>query len=364
MRKLWKDHKGKAIISSLLVLLPMLIGGVLWNKLPGSMIIHWGGDGTADGTGSKALAVFGLPLFLLATHWLCLLVTAIDNRDREQSSKAMGLLFWIMPLLSLLVAALVYGTALGLELSASRLAPAIMAVVFIVMGNYLPKITQNRTFGIKLTWTLANKENWNRTHRLGGKLWVTGGFVLLLSLLLPLSWLVAVMLADILLMVAIPTVYSYYLSRQQKAAGTYTADRPAAKKSTKIFRIVMLVITAVAIGVLLFTGDVTVTLEETAFTVNSTYAAAITVDYAAIDRIELRPEGVPGVRSNGFGSPRLSLGTFDNKEFGHYTRYTYAGAKPCIVLQDGEHTLVISGKDAAATEALYAALTEKITVEE
>ena len=53
-----KQNKGKMIISSVLILLPMLFGLIVWDKLPASMPIHWGVDGKADGFGGNGFTVF------------------------------------------------------------------------------------------------------------------------------------------------------------------------------------------------------------------------------------------------------------------------------------------------------------------
>jgi uncharacterized membrane protein len=67
--------------------------------------------------------------------------------------------------------------------------------------------------GIKLPWTLNNEENWNKTHRLAGKVWVAGGIVILITAL----WgNFGVLMATTLLMVVIPTIYSYHLYRKQQ----------------------------------------------------------------------------------------------------------------------------------------------------
>ena len=78
-----KNHKKKAIISSVIILLPMLLGIVFWNQLPESMVSHWGGDGVADGTAPKTFIVFGMPLLLLAIHWLCLGLTCLDKKSAQ-----------------------------------------------------------------------------------------------------------------------------------------------------------------------------------------------------------------------------------------------------------------------------------------
>ena len=57
-----KQNKGKVIISTLLSLLPVLVGLILWDRLPETMATHWGANGDADGFSSKAFTVFGMPM--------------------------------------------------------------------------------------------------------------------------------------------------------------------------------------------------------------------------------------------------------------------------------------------------------------
>ena len=67
-------HKGALIVTSIVILLPVLIGLLLWNRLPEQIPTHWNIHGEIDAWSSKPFAVFGLPAMLLVIHWICLLV--------------------------------------------------------------------------------------------------------------------------------------------------------------------------------------------------------------------------------------------------------------------------------------------------
>ena len=67
----WKEHKGSILITSIIILLPILVGLFLWNKLPNEIATHFGANGEANGWSSKGFAVFGLPLFVLDCHLIC-----------------------------------------------------------------------------------------------------------------------------------------------------------------------------------------------------------------------------------------------------------------------------------------------------
>ena len=60
-----KLNKWKWIVSSAVILLPIIFGLIFWNQLPDSMASHWGADGVVDGTASKSFMVFGMPMILL-----------------------------------------------------------------------------------------------------------------------------------------------------------------------------------------------------------------------------------------------------------------------------------------------------------
>ena len=226
MRKLLNEHKWKAIISSLIILIPMVIGFLLWSKLPNSMTIHWGADGNADSMGPKLFVVVGLPLILLALHWVGLLITCADPGNKNQTRTGIGLIFWIVPICSLLIHGALFSSALGHEFSL-MLVPAGMGIVLVVLGNYLPKVKRNYTLGIKVPWAVRDKENWNATHRFGGKVWMIGGLVLLLSLFLPEKAVFPVILAVTLVLVVIPILYSYLYYKMHLKMDTYTGwDTP------------------------------------------------------------------------------------------------------------------------------------------
>ncbi len=358
-----KENKGKAILSSLLILAPTVIGLFLWDQLPDQMIVHWGADGVADGFGPKAMTVFGLPCLMLILHWICLWITAKDPKNKENTPKALGLPFWILPAVSLTVCSTMYRIALGQEIDPEKLMPAALGILFLFFGNYLPKIKQNRTLGIKVIWALRNEENWNRTHRFGGKLWVGGGLLILCSLFFPESISMTVTLVTLLILCFAPMIYSYLIHRKGLNDPKYMAQQiplPPSQKKLMHITTAILCVTMVFIGWIMFTGDITVSYGEEAFLIDASYWNDLEVNYDKIGEIEYRDSLEVGVRTNGWGSPRLSMGTFSNGEFGRYTLYAYTDCEAYVVLTQDEHVLVIGGKDAAATKEIYHALSEKL----
>lgn len=205
-----KANKKTLIITSIVTILPILAGVFLWNRLPDVMATHFGPEGEANGFSSKAFAVFGMPLFCLAMLWVAAFVTANDPRKQNIGPKMFGLVLWIVPIVSVVAAVMVYPFNLGYNVNVPFIGEVLMSVLFIIIGNYLPKARQNYTIGIKIPWTLANEENWNSTHRLAGYIWIAGGIIMLVLTLCGImksGWFVGFIAA----MVIVPCLYSYWL---------------------------------------------------------------------------------------------------------------------------------------------------------
>lgn len=209
-----KKYKGKLILSAVLILLPVFVGLILWNRLPAQMPIHFNIRGEADGWSSRAFAVFGIPAFLLAMHLLCLFVTFRDQGGKKQSEKIFNILFFIVPAISLILGGTVYPAALGMDGISTRLIFLLLSLMMLILGNIMPKTTPNRVFGVRIKWTLESDANWTATHRFCGRLWVCAGVLMAVLTMLPFSWAPYAALAVIFPATVAPILYSYVYSKK------------------------------------------------------------------------------------------------------------------------------------------------------
>ena len=330
MKKIIADHKGQLILSSLVTLLPALAG---WR-------LAW-----------EAAA-------MLAAHWLVLLITFSDRRNREnQSRKAVRLIFWIMPAVSLLTGGVTALLQRGVQ-SASTLSTAMtmgFGLLFIVLGNYMPKFRQNSFMGIRVKWTLESEANWNATHRMGGKVWVAGGFACLAGAMLPVKAMGAVFPVVLVTVALAPIVYSYYYSKTQPAAEkTVSAPLPLWQK--RAARLIVAAVAVIAVWVFL-AGSAKIVYEDASFTVEASGWQDLTLSYIDIAAVDYLPaEEVPegGIRTYGLGNLRVSFGHFSNEAYGDYIRYTYDSCRDCVRLTTaGGRTVLLNGPDQPATRAIF-----------
>lgn len=355
-----KKHIKGIIAAAVVTLLPALFGIIFWDRLPDVFATHFGPSGEADNSTGKAFSVFFIPVLLLVFFFVCIFATALLDKKSKQNDKAFSMVIWTIPVISVFVNAMLYMIALGKDVSPMLLMPIMMGVMFIVIGNYMPKCRQSFTLGIKIGPTLESEENWNATHRFAGKVWVCGGIILLFTALLPDSILMTLTLIILAVLVLLPVVFSYRFKSQQLKEGTLKKgnlqplNRTAVIISTSVA--VLILVGAMA---LMFIGDIETDFSQDSFTVDSPFYNELSVKYSDIDSIELRDEFDPGVRVMGFGSARLLMGNFKNDEFGNYTLYAYTGADSCIVIRSGDETLVIAGGDTGETEKIYKELSAK-----
>jgi hypothetical protein len=116
----------------------------------------------------------------------------------------------------------------------------------------------------------------------------------------------------------------------------------------------------VGVVILMFTGNIQYEFTEECLKVDATYWQLSTVGYEFVDSVEFRENFDMGIRNYGFYSAKLSLGNFQNDEFGSYTLYAYNKCDSAVVIKSGEHILVITGQDIAETQELYNSLKTRI----
>lgn len=341
MTKWTMAYRELFVLTSLVILLPTLVGALCWREFV------W------------------FPLGLLATHWLVLFFILRDRDNAQQSARVIRLIFWIMPVTSLIggaVQALVRAGFDGYALIVTVFYLS-FGLMFLILGNSMPKVRQNSTIGIKIKWTLENEENWNATHRFSGKLWVIGGILCMACALVAESAIATVVFFVCVLALAIlPMGYSYRYYRRQLADGDI-APSPVSRKGVAAVALFTVAICAF-VGWSLFSGSMSVHFGADAVSIETRQWKDLTIPYTDIDDIVCYDhdpsKNVDGVRVNGFGNLRFSMGTFENTLYGRYTRYTHASCDACIVMDAGGETVVINGADEEDTQALYDELQARV----
>ena len=342
MKEMIKKYKGTLICSVLVMLAGILVGFTMAQSI-------W------------------INVFFVVTD--CILVTIIfyDNRNRQQSSKVIGMVIWMIP-----VTALIYnGMArlISMDADSENLFMAVIyfgtGLLFMIIGNYLPKVKQNNTIGIRVVWTLQDEENWNATHRFSGKLWMASGILCMLCGLFEESMAALVLYIVSIMAAAIISILYSYLFYKKKIATGEKLKIQYNKKTIGVSGIIAILTIIFGIWTL-FLGSIEIRFEDKDFTIEAQGWSDYTVDYAQIDSIsyeENSSQSWNDYRTNGLGNLKYAMGNFRNDVYGDYIRYTHSSCHSYVVMSIDGKILVVNGENDSATKEIYHTISEKVSNE-
>ena len=186
-----KFIKWKSLIITCGVCLAMIIPGiVLWDRLPESMAIHFDINNVADNFAHKGFVVFGMPLIMVVFQTFCCIVTDIISAKRGESKKLETVSKWYIPVILVVLQSVTIGYSLGWDFDVRRIAVGLVALLLIVIGNYLPKLHYVKNYNIE-------EEKARKINRFSGYASVVMGLLFFITIFLPPIASVVVLLAMI-----------------------------------------------------------------------------------------------------------------------------------------------------------------------
>jgi uncharacterized membrane protein len=217
------DRRRLTILSTVVVGALLLLGAWAWTVLPPDALvpIHWGPDGRVDGYAPKTVGLVLLPLMTIGVAALFWVIPVIEPRraNIEKSGKAYAAIWVGVVLLMAAIDVVAVAAALGASLDMTLIVFVGTGLLFVVIGNYLPKVRPNYLMGIRTPWTLTSELAWDKTHRVGGRLFVLEGIVFVIAGLLrpPPGALVVVLVGGMVVMLVVVVAYSYRVWRSDPA---------------------------------------------------------------------------------------------------------------------------------------------------
>lgn len=194
-----------------------LIGLLSFRFLPKQLPIHFNALGEPDNFAGRWF-IFIAPAIILLFIFLAEILRKVDpksNNYEKFESSYYGIHF-AMSLLMLFIQIYTIAYVSGWQINISLLTPSMVGLLFIFLGNILPKFKHNYFVGIRSSWTLASEKVWYATHRFAGKVFVIGGLFLILASFVFPNHLTLVLFLAILFLVLLPVLGSYYYYQKYK----------------------------------------------------------------------------------------------------------------------------------------------------
>ena len=214
MKNWTREEKIELLLTTIVCLIPLVAGLILYPQLPDKIVTHWDINGNPNGWSNKTTGILILPLSMVVLNILFPFLLRVDPKYENMDAKLKAVAHWSIPVIAVCCSGGTLAAAMGKSVRIEVIIPMIVGAVLVLIGNYLPKTKQSYTMGIKLPWTLNSEENWNHTHRFGGYVWVIGGLLIMISPLISSNGVI--MFAGIIIAVLLPCIYSYLYYLKEK----------------------------------------------------------------------------------------------------------------------------------------------------
>jgi len=200
-----------------------------WAAAPERIPVHWNAYGVVDGYGGKFEGLLLLPLTAAGIYLLMIAIPKIDpgKANYEQFATAYSTLRIAVTLQLAGIYFLTQMSIHGYSVNMTFAVPVLVGLLFIVIGNLLGKVRPNWLLGLRTPWTLSSKTAWDKTHRVGGRLFIVAGFLLMLSGTVAAPWNLYLDLSIALILLVSIFGYSYWTWRNASDKVPPTGTLPA-----------------------------------------------------------------------------------------------------------------------------------------
>ncbi len=194
-----------------IILLSLTLNVYFYPQMPEKMASHWNTKGQVDGYMSKFWGLFLIPLILIGLALLFVAIPRIDplKANIEKFRKYYDgfiIIFFIFMLLIHFQAIL---WNLGIKISPNVTFSAGIGILFFYVGILCENAKRNWFIGIRTPWTLSSERVWERTHKIGGKLFKIAGVIALFGVLFQ-GHAIFFVLIPVILVAAYTIIYSYF----------------------------------------------------------------------------------------------------------------------------------------------------------
>ena len=214
-------------IPSLIIAAAIVASALVYPKLPETVPTHWDMSGHPNGWSSRAFGAWVLPVIMIVLWVQLWILPAIDPRGVNYAKFAGTFETIIDAILVYMLGVhlIILRASLGYPVPMQRIIPASVGVLLVLVGNLLPRARPNWFVGIRTPWTLSSDRVWEKTHRIGGRVFVAGGLLILLSALATPQLASIVLVTVVVLSTATVLIYSYVEWRREQSPASAAGQK-------------------------------------------------------------------------------------------------------------------------------------------
>jgi uncharacterized membrane protein len=193
-----------------IILLSLIISIYFYPQMPEKMASHWNAQGQVDGYMSKFWGLFLMPFILVGLALLFIAIPKIDplkvNIEKFRKYYDGFIILFFVFILSIHLQVILWN--IGVKISPNVILPIGVGLLFFYSGILCENAKRNWSIGIRTPWTLSNDIVWDKTHKIGGKLFKIAGVVALFGIFFQ-KYTLFFILVPVILVAAYTIIYSY-----------------------------------------------------------------------------------------------------------------------------------------------------------
>ena len=200
----------------LIILISFILGFYFYPRMPEQMASHWNVKGQVDDYMSKFWGLFLMPIISIAVLLLFVLIPKIDplKRNIEKFRKYFDafIVLIVIFLFYLYILTILWNIGKRFDMG-QAMVPAV-GLLFYYAGVLIAHAKRNWFIGIRTPWTLSSEKVWEKTHRIGAKLFKAAGIIAFLGLFFP-SIAIWFVLAPAIVFSIYTIAYSYFVYQKE-----------------------------------------------------------------------------------------------------------------------------------------------------
>jgi len=192
------------------------VGIYFYSQMPDRVASHWNAQGEVDGYMPKSWGLFFMPLLLTGLFLLFLLIPKIDplKENIKKFRKYFDAFIVLLTLFLFYVYLLTIFWNIGFRFNMGQLMIPALGILFYYCGILVENAKRNWFIGIRTPWTLSSETVWDKTHKIGGRLFKVTGVIAFLGIFFPKESILFVMI-PVLLVAAYTLIYSYFAYQKE-----------------------------------------------------------------------------------------------------------------------------------------------------
>lgn len=194
-----------------IILISFIIGIYFYPAMPERMTSHWGAEGEDNGYMPKFWGTFLMPFISIFLLIFFLLLPKIDplKANIEKFRKYFDEFIILILIFLFYIYVITLAWNLGVKFNMSLMILPALGALFYYLGVLMKKTKRNWSVGIRTPWTLTSDKVWDKTHKIGGKLFKISGIIAIIGIVSG-KYAIFFAIAPIILAAIYTTAYSYF----------------------------------------------------------------------------------------------------------------------------------------------------------